>query len=101
MPDASTIRVSIYDQVYHIRPADGSDAEAIEQLAAYVDSRMRAVSAQTHDVDSLRVAVLAALHIADEYHSLKRKYDALQAAVRDKSAEFNRILDSGIRRAVS
>jgi cell division protein ZapA (FtsZ GTPase activity inhibitor) len=33
---------------------------------------MRAVSEQTHTVDSTRLAVLAALNIADEYHLLKR-----------------------------
>ena len=36
---------------------------------------MRAVAEQTHTVDTVRVAVLAALNIADEYHLLKRNQD--------------------------
>jgi cell division protein ZapA len=100
MADSSGIRVVIYDQVYHIRPAEGADPRQVERLAGYVDSRMRAIAAQTRDVDSLRVAVLAALHIADEYDSLKARFEALKSAVDRKSAEFARLLDSEIRRAI-
>lgn len=55
--------VTIYDQAYHLT---GHDPEHIRQIAAYVDTKMRAVAAQGHTVDSLRVAVLAALNLADE-----------------------------------
>ena len=55
--------VSIYDQVYHLR---GQDPDHIRQIAELVDSKMRAVAAHGRTVDSLRVAVLAALNLADE-----------------------------------
>jgi cell division protein ZapA len=55
--------VTIYDQAYHLT---GHDPEHIRQIAEYVDTKMRAVAAQGHTVDSLRVAVLAALNLADE-----------------------------------
>ncbi len=64
--------VDIYDQVYQLR---GSDPAHIERLAAVVDAKMRAVSAQGATVDSLRVAVLAALNIADELLMLRARYD--------------------------
>lgn len=57
------ITVEIYDQVYHLA---GQDPEHIRNLAARVDAKMRAVAAQGRTVDSLRVAVLAALNLADE-----------------------------------
>ena len=63
---ASEIRyvtVEIYDQTYHL---SGEDAERMRSLAELVDARMRAVAAQGRTVDSLRVAVLAALNLADE-----------------------------------
>jgi len=56
----NSVRVEIYDQAYNLR---GSDAEYILKLAEYVDTKMRLVSQQTSTVDSLRVAVLAALVI--------------------------------------
>jgi cell division protein ZapA len=62
-PTSSYITVEIYDQTYHLF---GQDAEHIRFLAAQVDAKMRAVAAQGRTVDSLRVAVLAALNLADE-----------------------------------
>ncbi len=57
------ITVEIYDQTYHL---SGENPEHIRKLAAQVDAKMRAVAAQGRTVDSLRVAVLAALNLADE-----------------------------------
>lgn len=57
------VTVEIYDQTYHL---SGQDHEHIRGLAAQVDAKMRAVAAQGRTVDSLRVAVLAALNLADE-----------------------------------
>ena len=70
--------VDIYDQVYHLR---GTDAEYIERLAALVDGKMRAVAAHGSTVDSLRVAVLAALNISDELLALRARYDALAGSM--------------------
>src|SRR5437762_11128191 len=61
-----TIKVEIYDQAYTIR-SDG-DTDYIQQLADYVDKRMREISSGTLTVDSRKVAILAALYIADELH---------------------------------
>ncbi|MES2392572.1 MAG: cell division protein ZapA [Acidobacteriota bacterium] len=76
--DASAVVVEIYDQVYQLR---GPDSAYIERLAALVDSKMRAVTAHGATVDSLRVAVLAALNIADELTSLRARYDSLASGV--------------------
>jgi cell division protein ZapA len=65
-----SVRVEIFDQAYNLR---GSDPEYILKLAEYVDSKMRAVAQATNTIDTVRLAVLAALNIADEYHLLKRK----------------------------
>jgi cell division protein ZapA len=65
-----SVRVEIFDQAYNLR---GSDPEYILKLAEYVDSKMRAVAEATNTIDTVRLAVLAALNIADEYHLLKRK----------------------------
>ena len=69
------VTVEIYDQTYHL---SGQNADHIRELAACVDAKMRAVAAQGRTVDSLRVAVLAALNLADELS---------MAAEEDKSAD--------------
>ncbi len=68
----ASVRVEIFDQAYNLR---GSDPEYILKLAEYVDSKMRAVAEATNTIDTVRLAVLAALNIADEYHLLKKKGD--------------------------
>jgi cell division protein ZapA len=80
------VSVDIYDQVYHLR---GTDAGYIQNLAALVDAKMRAVAAQGSTVDSLRVAVLAALNISDELLALRARYDALEGSI-DRSEDTMR-----------
>ena len=69
----ASVRVEIFDQAYNLR---GSDPEYILKLAEYVDSKMRAVAEATNTIDTVRLAVLAALNIADEYHLLKKRQDS-------------------------
>jgi cell division protein ZapA len=87
---ANSVRVEIYDQAYNLR---GTDPEYIFRLAEYVDTKMRTVAEQTSTVDSLRLAVLAALNIADEYHLLKRKYDAIATEFNERSQNLSGALD--------
>ncbi len=77
--DPQACAVEIYDQIYHLR---GTDRVYIERLAEHVDAKMRAVAAHGGTVDSLRVAVLAALNIADELMVLRERYEAMLAAER-------------------
>ena len=86
-----TIRVEIYNQTYNIR-SDG-DSEYVTNLAEFVDRRMREISSGTLTVDSLKVAILAALHIADELHRLKRLHEQTDSQLAARSAECAEMLD--------
>ncbi len=88
---AQSIRVEIYNQTYNIR-SDG-DNEYIMRLAEYVDGKMREISSGTLTVDSLKVAILAALHIADEYHQLKNNQEQNDSQLASRSAECTEMLD--------
>jgi len=87
---SGSVRVEIFDQVYNLR---GSDADYIVKLAAYVDGKMRAVSEQTATVDSVRLAVLAALNIADEYHLLQRQLETRSPETRQRASKLASALD--------
>ena len=97
---SQSIAVDIYDQIYNLR---GTDPAYIERLAAIVDAKMRAVSAQGNTVDSLRVAVLAALNIADELCTARQRHDQLanlagtmqnsQQSVRNRAGFIGHLLD--------
>src|SRR5216683_2225575 len=86
----TAVLVEIYDQSYNLR---GTDAEYIRKLAEFVDGKMRSVAEKTSTIDSLRLAVLAALNIADEYHLLKKKYDSLSGDYRQKAGTLANALD--------
>ena len=93
--DPQSIRVEIYNQTYNIR-ADG-DNDYIIRLAKFVDGKMREISSGTHTVDSLKVAILAALHIADEYHQLKSEQEQTDQQLASRSAECAEMLDRIIK----
>ena|SRR5437660_72381 len=86
-----TIKVEIYDQAYTIR-SDG-DSRYIQTLADYVDKRMREISSGTLTVDSRKVAILAALYIADELHQLQKIHDQADEQLATRSAECAEMLD--------
>jgi cell division protein ZapA len=86
-----SVRVEIYNQTYSIR-SDG-DNEYIMGLAEYVDRKMREISSGTFTVDSLKVAILAALHIADEFHQLKMQQHQSDSQLASRSAECAEMLD--------
>ena len=93
----SAVSVDIYDQIYHLR---GTDPKHIEKLAALVDGKMRAVAAHGSTVDSLRVAVLASLNIADELLALRARYDTLagsagtaESSMRSRAGTHSDMLD--------
>jgi cell division protein ZapA len=95
--DNGAVVVEIYDQVYQLR---GTDAAHIHRLADLVNAKMRAVSTHSSTVDSLRVAVLAALNIADELLALRSRNDSLagsmtqtQTTMRNRAGSLSGMLD--------
>ena len=100
---SESIVVDIYDQTYHLR---GTDPKYQQQLAALVDAKMRAVTQQGTTVDSLRVAVLAALNIADELVTQQQRHDAMsgsvEASIKTRTETLAEMLDAvleGTRKA--
>jgi cell division protein ZapA len=96
--DKNSIRVEIYDESYHLR---GSDPAYIQRLADLVDAKMRAVAQHTSTVDTLRVAVLAALNIADDYYQLKRKHERTESDYTSRASHLGRALDSALNEVLS
>ena len=84
------VAVEIYDQTYYLA---GEDTEHIRALAALVDARMRAVAAGGRTVDSLRVAVLAALNLADELAQARLADGADAQLAHARAASLRGLLD--------
>jgi cell division protein ZapA len=88
------VPVQIFGQRYPIRSA--LDPRYVQDLAAYVDERMRAAADQSPAGDSLRLAVLAALNIADEAFRVLDAEDGRPATLSDRLAQIERLIDEAL-----
>jgi len=96
MSDASgvVVTVEILGQRYPIRSS--LDSGYVTQLAAYVDQKMQVAGERIAGGDSLRVAVLAALNIADEYFRLRQGGSTPDAAVHRATLELEQLVDKAL-----
>lgn len=83
-----SIQVEIFGQTYNLK--GGAEAEYIRQLAAFVNSRMREIQKGMGTSEGYRIAILAALNIADELHRVRSQHEELR---RTASASLDRIID--------
>jgi cell division protein ZapA len=88
-------KVVIYNQTYSLR--SDHDPEYIHQLAAHVDRRMNEIARATMTVDSLRVAILAALQIADELYQTRREMKETEEEIAERSTKYAELLDQFLR----
>jgi cell division protein ZapA len=88
-------KVVIYNQTYNLRSQH--DPEYINELAAHVNRRMNEIASQTMTVDSLRVAILAALQIADELYQSRQEMRNTENEIVERSARYAEILDQFLR----
>ena len=88
------VHVEIHGQQYPIRSA--LDPVYVAELAAYVDQKMRAASRETSAGDTLKVAVLAALNIADECFRVQADEQRRRASMTTRAEELERMLDMAL-----
>jgi cell division protein ZapA (FtsZ GTPase activity inhibitor) len=85
-----TIEVEIYDQRYSIVLKTAMSDSEVRGVAEDVDARMRNIAAQANTADSLKVAVLTALHLAQEYRELQRN-------CREKTDQWSQALEQVLK----
>ncbi len=91
------MKIEIYDQVYNV--SGDQDEAYLKELASFVDGKMRAVAETTHTVDSLRVAILAALNIADEYFTLRRRQEEVEGPLRKRVERCVSLVEKALERS--
>lgn len=84
-------QVQIFGQVYTLRTRD--DAERVRQVAARVDQKMNEVADRGAGADSYRLAVLAALELADELLRAEEEVVRLRSRVSETSRRIESILE--------
>ena len=90
-PSSRLIHVEIHGQRYPIRSA--LEPTYVTELAAYVDEKMRLAAKECPAGDTLKIAVLTALNIADEYFRACDDARDRHVSLRDRAGELERMLD--------
>ena len=87
----NVITVEIHGQQYPVRSRLA--AGYVSQLASYVDEKMLAAAEETATGDSLKVAVLAALNIADEFFRCRSSDHSMSAELIRRTADIEALVD--------
>jgi len=89
------MKVQIYDQTYSV--AGDLDPAYVEELSQHVDARMRQIARATGTVDSVKVAVLAALAITDELYALRESRDDARRSLRNEAQRCLKLVERALQ----
>lgn len=93
---SGVLKINIYGTEYPIKSDAQTDTEYIERVAAYVDQKMREIEKNTEAKSSLKVAILAALNITDEFFQERGKQN-LPAEVENKIKNLTESLEQHLK----
>lgn len=91
------MKIEIYDQTYNVN--SGQSDQYLRELASYVDSKMREVAEATQIADSLKVAVLAALNIADEMFAVRERQKQIEGPLRKRVEKCVGMVEKALERS--
>lgn len=94
---ARNIKIQIFGQTYSVQ--GDLDEAYVQKLAAYVDEKMRAISDMTPTVDTQKVAILAALAIADELHSLRKERSDREELLKEQAERCLTLVERALKQA--
>ena len=87
--------VEIFGATYQVR--GDKDEGRLRELAAVVDRKMREVAGQMKTPEPARVAILAALNLADELSQSHKRQEGERAKIQEKAAELAGELQSALQ----
>ena len=91
---AKTVQVDIHGQRYALRSE--LEPQYVNELAGYLDEKMRAAARELANADPLGVAVVTALNLADELHRARASADGAVQTISARAAELERIIDAAL-----
>jgi cell division protein ZapA len=80
--DPTTTEVRIFGGSYHVRGSH--DSGHLQELADLVDGKMREIAGRVTHADPARVAILAALNLADELSRTKKQQEGERGEIKEK-----------------
>jgi cell division protein ZapA len=92
---SSPVKVQIFGQTYSI--LGDLEARYVQKLAEYVDKKMQAIADATATVDTQKIAVLAALAIADELHNMHRERSDEEELLREQAERCLTLVERALK----
>jgi cell division protein ZapA len=93
-PQKGVVTVEIAGQRYPIR--SGLDAAYVAELAGYVDKKMRAAAETAPSTDTLGLAVLVALNLADEYFRARQHESTTNGELHERALRLEQLVDQAL-----
>ena len=92
----SNVKVDIFYQSY---PIHGDlDEDYIRKIAAYVDQKMKSISEMARTGDTQKVAVLAAIAIADELHRLREERGQQETILKEQAERCLTLVERALKK---
>ena len=82
------MEIKVYGRIYKIRVKGEEDEEYISRLTSYVDEKMQEIAVKSRSEDPTKIAVLAALNIADDYFVSRKRLDLVDERIERMEAEI-------------
>lgn len=92
--ESGKVKVTILGQTYNIK--GDTSPEYIMQLADYVNQKVEEIENNVPGGNSLQLAILASLNIADEFFQVRKISNGIEGAIEDKTKEIISLLDEGL-----
>lgn len=90
MQEPESVQVDIFGKTYTLK--GDADPDYVQKVAAFVDERMNEVAGSSSMASTAKVAILAAVNIADElFREQQKRLEAL-ATLEDKSVQITHLL---------
>lgn len=92
---SAPVKVQIFGQTYSIR--GDLDEKYVLRLAKFVDEKMHTIADATGTVDTQKLAVLAALAIADELQSMQRERSDEEELLREQAERCLTLVERALK----
>jgi cell division protein ZapA len=92
MDGVQTTRVEIFGTEYSVRADAGAGEQYVKDIAAYVDAKMKEISEKQKLVSSTKIAILAAINLADEIFQQRHRNDEAEQSTSAKVVELSDLL---------
>jgi cell division protein ZapA len=92
MDGVRTTRVEIFGTEYSVRADAGAEEQYVKDIAAYVDAKMKEISEKQKLVSSTKIAILAAINLADEVFQQRHRFDEAKQSTSAKVVELSNVL---------